>query len=38
MANENENSNSEIETINLDEITDIDVLKEHYQTLDGTYR
>src|SRR3990167_11467282 len=38
MANENENSNSEIEAINLDEITDIDVLKEHYQTLDGTYR
>src|SRR3990167_2177636 len=38
MANENENSNSEIEAINLDEISDIDVLKEHYQKLDGTYR
>ena len=38
MANENGNSNPEIEAINLDEISDIDVLKEHYQKLDGTYR
>ena len=38
MANENENSNSEIEAINLDEITDVDVLKEHYQKLDESYR
>src|SRR3990167_159729 len=38
MANENENSNSEIEAINLDEISDVDVLKEHYQKLDESYR
>src|SRR3990167_4352029 len=38
MANTNENLDSEIEAINLDEISDIDVLKEHYQKLDGTYR
>ena len=33
MANENENLNSPIEEINLAEINDIDVLKEHYQKL-----
>ena len=38
MANDNENSNSEIEAINLDEITDIDVLKEHYSKIDESYR
>src|SRR3990167_6764094 len=38
MANENENLDSEIEAINLDEISDVDVLKEHYQKLDENYR
>ena len=38
MAKENENLDSEMETINLDEITDVDVLKEHYQKLDESYR
>ena len=38
MANDDGNSNPEIEAINLDEITDVDVLKEHYQKLDESYR